>query len=229
MREVTTAFANALTAATTRGIAPRRFFWATVRDLVSGAPVSFGYWTGDRNITLDIPDGTTGSLVTRTYVGGVNLSVGTVPRTADLEVQEVDISLTAIPTAVQSLVRGHDARFASVEIHVGLLDPDTRLIVPDPAIEFLAIIDGAPIETGEAGGESRINIKARSDAVLMLSRKNPRRRSHEDQKRRSNDQFSKHASVVGTWQVRWGMEDQNSSSRTGVARRLEDAVRRTQR
>lgn len=204
MRDADSAFVTALSDARTRGLVVRRFLTCTVKDRDTGDPVELCYWTGDREIEIDVISGVTGAAETRTFLGGINLTIGNIPRTADLTIQTIDISMSGVAPACQALVRTYDARLAKVEVHVGLLDPRTRLPVADPGIEFLGEIDEAPIETGAAGGESTIQLKIRSDAISMLTRPNPRKRSYEGQKRRSGDEFSLYANSVKTWQVPWG-------------------------
>lgn len=206
MRSAGSATVAALTTARDKGLVPRRFFSATVRDRDTGDPVAVNLWSGDRTFTLDVISGVTGDAETRTYLGGVNLDIGDIPRVADLTIQTVEVAMSAIAGVCQQLVRGYDARLARVEIHIGLLDPVSRVPVDPPEIEFLGEIDGAPIETGRAGGESLIRLQVRSDAIGMLTRTNPRKRSHEGQRRRSGDEFGRYANSVGTWSVAWGQE-----------------------
>lgn len=209
MKDAESAFVSALTDATTKGLVVRRFLTCTVKDRDTGDPVELCYWTGDRSLEIDVISGATGEAETRTFFGGVNLTIGNIPRTADLTIQTIDITMSGVAPACQALVRTYDARLAKTELHIGLFDPRTRLPVADPGIEFLGEIDEAPIETGAAGGESTIQLKIRSDAISMLTRTNPRKRSYEGQKRRSNDQFGKYANSVKTWQVPWGMESRD--------------------
>lgn len=211
MRSAAAATVAALSAARDTGIVPRVFFWATVRDRETNEPVERGFWSGDRTVTIEVISGLTGALEERTYVGGVNLAVGDIARVADLTIQTVDVELSAIAAPVQALVRGYDARLARVEIHSGLLDPRTRAPVAAPEIDFLGEIDGAPIETGAAGGDSVVRLQVRSDAISMLTRRNPRKRSHEGQKRRSNDQFGRFGNAVKTWSLTWGAEEQKQT------------------
>lgn len=150
----------------------------------------------------------TGLPVQRTYVGGVNLDIEEIPRVSDLTIQTVNISLSAIAGVTQQLVRTYDARLAKVEIHTGLLSTVSRNPVDEPEIEFLGEIDEAPIETGAVGEDSLITLAVRSDAIAMLTRTNPRRRSHEGQKRRLGDEFGRYSNVVGTWRVAWGTKGQ---------------------
>jgi hypothetical protein len=204
MRNISVATLQALVDAPSKGIVPRKLFWATVKDRDTGDPVSFGFWSGDYTVSIDVLSGTTGLPVTRTYIGGCNLEVGEIARVSDLTSQPVTVSLSALPIVTQQLVRQYDARFARVEIHTALLSTVSRLPVDEPEIEMIGQIDGAPIETGAAGGESVITMTIRDDALLMLTRKNPRKRSNEGQKRRKDDGWGKYSAVAGTWRIVWG-------------------------
>ncbi|WP_265518973.1 hypothetical protein [Nitratireductor luteus] len=230
MRNPNPAFAAALTGARDRGILPRKFFWVTVRDRVDGSEEEVGLWSGDDTITVDVISGQTGLPVTRTYVGGVDLQVGNIPRVSDMTIQTIDVSVSAIDSTVQLMVRGYDARLAPVEIHTGVLDPDTRLPVSPAEVEFLGQIDEAPIETAAVGGESRIPFAVRSDGILMLTRTNPKKRSYEAQKRRQGDEWGLYANSVGTWRVPWGEEAQGTppaSSRSKFDEKFFSGMRKT--
>jgi len=213
MRSSSAATIAALAAAPDQGLVPRDFVWVTAKDRDTGLPVEIGFWSGDYPITIDVISGTTGAEVERDYIGGVNLQVGDIAYVSDLSIQSVDVKLSAISDDVQQLVRGYDPRLAQVEIHSGFLDTTTRQPVDPPEIDFLGEIDGSPIETAATGGDSSITLKVRSDAISMLTRTNPRRRSHEGQKRRSGDEFARYANATGTWQVPWGVERQRNEER----------------
>jgi hypothetical protein len=204
MRSASSALIGAKTSARDTGIVPRWFFWARVKDRETGAPVELGYWTGDWTIDIAVIAGETGFPVTRQYVGGVNLNIGDIPRVSDLTIQSVSVSMSAIATITQQLVRGYDCRLARCEIHSVDLDTVTRLPVDAPIIEFIGQIDDAPIETGAAGGESTIQLKVRDDAMVMLTRPNPRKRSAEGQKRRLGDEFGRYSNSVKSVQISWG-------------------------
>ncbi|WP_274426743.1 hypothetical protein [Chelativorans sp. YIM 93263] len=228
MRDSDPAFVAALQRAREEGILPPKFLWARVKDRVTGAVVERGFWSGDDTVMLEVISGQTGMPEMRTYVGGADLQVGSIPRVSNLTIQTIDVSLSAILPEVQEMVRGYNARLAPVEIHTGLLHPDTRMAVSPPEIEFLGQIDEAPIETAATGGESRVRFSVRSDGILMLTRKNPRKRSYEGQKRRQNDQLGRYSNVVRTWQIPWGMEIQNDkppTSSSELAARFRDMFR----
>lgn len=207
MRNSSFANQQARALARDRGFSPRDFFWITVKDRASGEPVSFGIWSGDDPIEVAIVSGVTGGIVTRTYVGGANLSIGEIARVSDMTIQTLEVEMSAIAPVCQQIVRGYDARLAKGEVHVGYLDPDTRVLVDPPEIDFLGEVDGAPIETGSAGGESLITLRLVSVAISMLTRTNPRKRSYEAQKRRlANDEFGLHGNSVASWNIPWGQD-----------------------
>lgn len=227
MKDAGVAFVDAIETAPQRGIVPRRFVRVTVKDLDTGDPVEIDIWTGDWPIEIDVPSGVTGDLETRTYQGGLNLWVGDIVRGGQLNIETLEISLSAVAVEAQALVRGYSARLAKVEVHVGLLDPDSRLPVDDPAIEFLGELDGAPIQTGAVGSESLIKLQVRSDAISMLTRTNPKKRSAEAQKRRSGDEFGLYANSSKTWQVPWGMEGKDDGGpKYGWQRSISDATKK---
>jgi len=206
MRSVSLATQQALTEARDKGLAPRQLLWITVKDRTTGAPGSFGFWSGDYPVDIPVISGTTGLQVTRTYTGDVNLSIGNIPRVSDLSMVQVEITMSAIPTITQQIVRGYEARLAKVEIHSLQLSPATRQPVAAAEIEFLAEVDSAPIETGAAGGESLIKFSVVSDAISMLTRTNPRRRSDEAQQLRGGDRINRYSNAISTWKIAWGQD-----------------------
>lgn len=211
MRNISITNQALLTNARSQGLVPRQFFWITVKDRSTGVPTSFGLWTGDYTISADVISGTTGATVERTYTGGVNLEIGPISRVSNLSIQTVNVKLSAIADICQEIVRGYEPRLAKVEIHAGWLSVSDRLLADAAEIDFLGEVDGSPIETGAVGEDSTITLRIVSDAISMLARTNPRKRSYEGQKRRSEDEFSLYANSVKNWKIPWGETDANAS------------------
>lgn len=199
--------ATALSEARDKGIIPVRFFTVTVKDRSNGDPVTFCLFTGDDTLTCDVISGVDGSNDSRDFTGSVNLKIGDIPRASDLKIQEIEVSFSALAPICQSIVREHDPRLARVEIHSGWLSPTSRIMVDEAELDFIGEIDGAPIQTAAAGGESIIKLKVVSFAISMLARTNPRKRSFEGQKLRSGDEFGKYRNGVSTWRVPWGEKE----------------------
>ena len=153
MKNVSSSFMAALTGARENGLVVRSLVYVTVRDRASGFPVSLGFWTGGEDLDVDVIDGESGAIVTRTYLGDVNLDVPDIPRVSDMTIQTVDITFSQIAPSVQQLARGFNARLAAVEVHKLLLDPVTGQAAGPAEVEFLGIVDGQKIEMPEAGGE----------------------------------------------------------------------------
>lgn len=218
MRDLDPDFYAALLAAPERGIVPRKLVtftgwtWPDGSGNVEAERMSF--WTGDDDTLITVTSGLNNLPSTRTFYGGVNLEISAIPRVSSLTVQTVTIQMTAFAPVVQELVRGLDIRLAKVEIWDALLDPDSRLLAGAPTLAWLGVIDGSPINTesdggDEDGGDEVVEIKSVNDAMVMLTRPNPAKSSHEEQKKRLGpggavDDFGKYAGSVGSWRVPWG-------------------------
>ncbi|MET3601807.1 hypothetical protein [Martelella mangrovi] len=204
MKNVSASFMDALVNARERGLVARSLVYVTARDRDTGVPVALGFWNGGEDIDIYVIDGESGSVVTRTYVSGVNLEVPEIPRVSDMTIQTVDIKFSQIAPAVQQLVRGWDVRLAPVEVHQLLLDPETGQAAGPAEVSFLGIVDGQPVETPAAGEEGAITLNLISSAIAMLARTNPLKSSHEGQKRRDGDEFGRYSGVVENWDIPWG-------------------------
>jgi len=213
MRDLDPDFYAALQVAPERGIVPRKLVtftgwtWPDGSGNVEAERMSF--WTGDEDILITVTSGINNLPSTRTFYGGVNLAVGPIPRVSSLTVETVTIQMTAIAPIVQELVRGLDLRLGKVEIWDALLDPSSRLLAGMPALAWLGVVDGSPINTESEGGDEVVEIKTVNDAMMMLTRSNPAKSSHEEQKKRLGpsgeaDDFGKYAGSVGSWRVPWG-------------------------
>lgn len=189
-----------------KGIVPRRFVWITAPRFDNGVIESFGLWTGDDDAAFSVVDSTSGLPVSRPYYGGVNLEVGEISEDANLTIEPVDVEFSQVAPICQEIARGHNLRLAKIEIHDGTLDPASRLPTDAAELVMVGIIDGAPIETPAAGSDGSIKLSVVSEALLMLTRKNPKKRSYEGQKRRQGDEFGLYSNVVESWKFSWGQK-----------------------
>ena len=217
MRSLDAAEITAIQAGT---VIARDFVWITVKDRSIGSDVDFGWWSDVGNVLAEVEDGLTGLDVFRTFVGGgVLMSIGPIPLTADLTVRTVDIELSPIASTVESALRTNDPRLGSVQIYRGYMDLETRLLVAPAKTRFVGIIDEAPITTPEEGAEGAAKLVCVS-RMRELTRSNTAVRSHEDQKLRlGSDGFYQDADVVGEWEIHWGgtaaTPNEVSSGKTG--------------
>lgn len=218
MRNISTAFFNALSTSRDTGCAPRQFLYFTAKNRTDGTPVSIGIWGGDDDIAITVISPITGLPEARTYIGAQNLIVSPIVRVTDATIQTVTITLSQISPTTQQLLRDYDLRLGKVEIHEMLLVPRSNQVVSPPEIVFLGEIDKAPLTTPAVGQDGSIDINAVSDAISLLSIKNPAKSSFEFQRRRNpNDNFGKYSSTVATWNLPWGTKTKQNTAGANVA------------
>ena len=100
-------------------------------------------------------------------------------------------------------IRGYEPRQAWVEIHRGLFSTSTRELLAPPEPHFVGRIDKAIINTPAEGQSGTIELTC-SDDLREMTRTNPARKSHEQQKRRSVDLFRQYNTTAAEWQIYWG-------------------------
>jgi hypothetical protein len=191
-----------------KGVAPVNLVWVEARNRQSGAIETLGLSNLDDTVTLTVIDGRTRLPVTRTYHGvGGNLRVDPIPQTTDLNIRTIRVGLSQISQAVQQLVRGYETRRAPIEVHRGLLDPATSLMIAPPVPRFVGWINGNPIETPAANGEGGVQVSCVSYA-RKLTFTNPLKKSDEQQRRRQGDRIRRYTDVAGGWlaNISWGEE-----------------------
>lgn len=215
MRELHPDFQAALNEATQRGIVPRKLMTVTGVSFPDGngnvTSERLSFWSDDDTVDITVRSGLNNQISTRKFYGGVNLEVGNIVRSQNLVVQTVTVQMTAYAPAVEQLVRGVDIRLARVEIWDALLDPKTRLMRGEPALAMLGVIDGSPISTEAVDGAEVVELKVVNEMMMMLTRTNPAKSSHEEQKKRVSssgavDNFGKYAGTTGVWKIPWGQK-----------------------
>lgn len=177
-------------------------------------PVTFGFWTGEDDVSVDIVSAIDGETVSRDFIGGALPESG-IPPIVDalgLEARSLELRLSQIHAAVQDMVRGHNIRVSVVEVHRGFFDPRTYELAAPPSPRFLGRIDGALIDTPAVGGEGAIALTAVGDAI-DLTRVNPALKSDEQQKLRSGDRFRRYADTAGAIEVFWGQAKGTAESK----------------
>jgi hypothetical protein len=205
MRNIPTAFFNALNNVRDTGAIPRQFAYFTAKNRSTGSPVYIGFWKGDEDITISVVNPFTGLQEGRTYFGAQNLNISEIVRVTDMTTQTINVSLSQISPAAQQLFRDYDIRLAKVEIHEILLDTNSRQPVATPIAVFIGEVNASPVTTPAIGEDGSLSIDAVSDAIAMLSISNPAKSSAEFNRRRlANDTFGQFAGTVSTWKVPWG-------------------------
>ena len=100
-------------------------------------------------------------------------------------------STTAASAYVRPLVRGY----------LRSLEGRVRELAGEAAVSL--VTSSGHVTPLETAVEAPIRL-LESDAISMLTRTNPARRSYENQLRRDGDELNLYANAVGTWQVSWG-------------------------
>jgi len=212
-RTPSSAFQTALTNAASDGVIPRRFLWLRATNRADGSDEARGFWTGDQNVTLNVMDGVTGSAVSRLYVGlGGALVIPPIPRGSDLSIASIMVDLPINNTSVLETVGTHSVRFATADIHEGLLNVGQRLVA-DPEYIFAGIVDGRENDKPQANSAGKITLEVMAEPMRMLTRANVEKRSNEHQKQYSGDTFSEYGSAAAHWTIPWGERKAGSGNK----------------
>lgn len=201
-----------------RQLVARDFVWFIVRDLVTGNPVTDGYWSDVGDVSADVIDPETGGTVTRSFAGASGLiSISDIPLVSNLTVQNVTLTLSQVSDRINTLVRGYDCKQGKVQIFRGLFDPATRTMVAPAFPRFVGTIDDAPITTPPENEVGDVSISVTGN-TQELTRSNPDTRSDSSQKQRDvEDDFYRHTATVVDWQMYWGKQSGVLNTGYGVS------------
>ena len=185
-----------------------------IRDMLTvkgktlgGSAATFAYWTGEDNVSVNVPPADGGSLESRNFVGGGTLL--TVPPIVDaigIEAHGFSFGLDHISETAGhplDMVFGNNVLVARVEFHRAIYDADTWGLVSDPILMFEGRVDGASIEDAPAGSEGGLTLDVMSNAI-DLTKTNPAMESDEQQRLRSDDRFRRYGDTAAQVQVWWG-------------------------
>ncbi len=202
MREVSP---DVLAALRARVLRARDFVWINAKDFTTGDPVARGFWTGLDNVTAEYTDIDTGSTLSRDYTkAGSLLSVDDISLTADLTARTFSIKLSQIDQTVADLVRGYDVKGGRVEVHRGLFNPGTNVLVAPAFPRALGFIDNCEILDPAEGNDGQITLSVVSH-TLELTRTNSDVRSDSSQQNRApGDRFYRYTAVAPSWELFWG-------------------------
>ena len=206
---------NTATALAARRLAPRDFLTITARDRSNGESVTVGFWSDLANVDALVVDPDSGAPDLRTFHGaGSLISISDIPAVVGVSVQNVTITMSQLHEQVEQAIRLYDCKQARVEIHTGLLDPDSKKLI-DPAERiFVGFVDHIEIRTPRENEDGAAVLTCTSGTQELL-RSNPATRSHEDQQVRApGDAFFKDAAVCGEWRHNWGAVGKNAKVET---------------
>ena len=204
MRILDTATQTALEAET---VAPRDFLSIFAKRRDSGEIIEDCYWSDEGTISADIIDPMTGLVTSRTFQGGgAMIQASAVPLVVGLTVQNVTVQFSQVDDRVQQLLRTYDIRQARVELHRGMVNPQSGLLVSPATPRFSGFVDQLEVPTAKQGDEAGITATLTSH-TQEVTRSNPATRSDADQRRRSAmDGFFRHVAMIGEQNIYWGQE-----------------------
>lgn len=207
MRGSDNATVNALSAARTKGLAPRSLVTIKAKALVDSTPELFCFWDGVLPVDIEVVGGATGLLEQRPFAAdGALLKVSSIRLTSDLTIRPATFQLNPLHPRVALMMKNYDVRLAPVEIHRAALDVDTRLPVAPPRCRFLGFMEIPKRVKPKVNEEGSLTFNCISETVQLV-RINPAKRSDESQKLRQGDRMMKYAEVAHEWEFPWGEAD----------------------
>lgn len=183
--------------------------WITPRDLTTGELVAAsGFWTGESAYAFNVIDGQTGATVARTYSGSGKISdIDQIVLEAGIGIRTVQVRLNMIDTAINNFVRGYQLRKAPAEIHLGLLDIETRNPVAAFRPRFVGEVNKATLSTGAIFGlGGGCTLELVSDTRHLSKISGDKRSDENQQKRAPGDRFFKDAEIMGSRELFWGLD-----------------------
>jgi len=190
-----------------RSIVFRDFLWLIPRDMSTGNPAPYGFWSGAGNISAQVINPLSGSAVTRNFEGaGALISISDIPAVSNITVQNVSIRISQLNDDAQAVVRGYDLKQARVEVYSGYFDPVSRALLEPALCRFHGFVDEAPVTTPKEGDNGYIELTCTSH-TSELTRTNPDTRSHDSQQLRApGDAFFRDVVAVSDWNIFWGQK-----------------------
>lgn len=212
MRDLDSAIVTALAAKTFKR---RTFFSITARDFSTGDPAAAYFWNDVGPITCDVIDGLTGGIESRTFTGSGTLIVcGPIILSSDIAPRTVAVTLNQTDDRIDDYIRGYDLKNAYCEIHRGLFNPLTHVIVAEPIPIFVGFTDGMKINSPAVGSPGSIELSLASH-TRELTRACYSVRSQSDQaSRNEGDTFLQYAGVMKSVQMFWGTAKVGQASST---------------
>ncbi|PZX19823.1 hypothetical protein LX81_00286 [Palleronia aestuarii] len=185
----------------------RSFVWIAARRRDTGALAARGWWNDVGTLEAQVIDAQD-VVRTRTFIGSGDLmGLGSVPLILGMTAQEVTIQLSLMSQAVAELVREWEPRRAAVEIHRGLFDPWTKLMVEPAARRFIGFVDDPDIPTPAEGQEGTITLRCASLSQELQRSSSAKRSSADQRKRHPGDAFLDYAATIKHRKPVWGDRD----------------------
>ncbi len=181
--------------------------WISPRNRSTNALVPMGFWTGDDHETITVEGSP------RLYYGAGNvldLDDPIVYRTG-LDVISWRLPLSNLTPEFDTLFREYDLRLAPIEVHRGVYNLNSRLLIEAPHRLLKGWVETAPLSEAEEGAESSCTINCVTSA-MGLTKSLAINKSDAFQRTRSSDRMNKYAAVSGAVSVKWGVGTVNGAA-----------------
>ncbi|WP_444668489.1 hypothetical protein [Cereibacter changlensis] len=192
---------NALSKVT---VQPDWYLWIKAKNRLTDEYEEVGLWSGLENHTLSVGG------INRTYTGaGGLLGIDALTYGIGTNIQQQNVRLTVLDPAFFVAIRDYEPKYAPVELHLGLTDPETESFIGLTKV-FDGFIDNI--------AESETLTNSEAEMTLVSSIRNGSRPLYSKQsdayqrKRDANDTGRKYASIAGEQTVFWGMKSEKSKS-----------------
>lgn len=175
------------------------FVYVTAKEFDTGASQELGLWTGADDFTTSI-DG-----VSRTFLGsGSMLSIPNFTYSIGLDVQTQKMGFSILSPEVTNLIRGYDARFAPIQVYLGIFDP-ANMSLKGISEMFRGFIDKIDIFESEETSTCDVSLvsEIREGTKPLTLFKTAQSQALID----PNDNGFKYGTIAGTTKVAWGVED----------------------
>ena len=194
-------------------VIPRNFVLVWAKPIGGGAEVPFGFTDIGEDVAVNIVNGETGAVENYTFYGdnAPIKKMDPIPLKIGLDVDTTQVVLNHLHPVVQLMTRGHDIRNAKVQIHRGMLDPNSMLLAANPRCRRLGQVNTNPTRTAAVGGEGDTTLRIVSH-TRELTRTNTAMRSDETQRLRNGDRFRRYSGIAGKIEIFWG---ENKASEDG--------------
>lgn len=189
------------------GVLMEAMVWILARDRTTNAQVGIGFWTGDDHETITV-GGTP-----RLYYGAGNIIDLSDPITYrnGLDVGSWKFTLSNLTPEFDTLFRTYDLRLAPVEVHRGVYNLNSGVLIEAPHRLLKGWIETAPLEEPEEGSEATCTINCVTSA-MGLTKTLALNKSDAFQRTRSGDRFNRYAAVSGAVSVKWGVGQVNGAT-----------------
>ena len=204
MRSFSSTLQNALL---NRTIVFRDFLWLIPRNMETGSPAPYGFWSGAGNVSAQVVNPLSGSAVTRNFEGaGALIQISDIPAVSNITVQNVTITMSQLNADSQAVVRGYDLKQGRVEIYSGYFDPVSRALLEPAFCRFQGFVNFVDVHTPKEGDDGNMELTCTSH-TSELTRSNPDTRSQDSQDARLGfDAFFNDVVAVSDWNIFWGQK-----------------------